>query len=229
MVSIPPFLSNLSHSPRAQKLLGTLHQISIGIGMIIAQTLSLLFSRPTGASILGAGTGTANRLQGRLNVTMTRELRYGSPFTSGASTSAGGPAWGLWRIELAVAVLAAIMLGVVGLWVDADDDRAVEDRTSISPTNGDEDGERRPLLSRPRSPISSRSPDHRQDRPLRERESGSELMTTRYGEETRDQQSGGQKGREAMGIREAFRGETRYGGKCRLTTSMDRGKKTSKR
>lgn len=227
MVTIPPFLSCLSNSPRAQKLLGTLHQISIGIGMIIAQSLSLVLSRPAGPSILTGpiaenGPGTRD-----IADTYRKHMEVQHGLMSVRSGSGGmdmaeryGPAWGLWRVELLVAVLAAVLVSVVGLWMDADDDRAVEDRLSASCRSEDgqgvDDGERRPLLSH--SPTSH---SHSHSRPQRQSSlsrgpastltstSSQPISNTERAPSPRPER---QKRREAMGIREAFRGDTRYGG-----------------
>jgi MFS family permease len=45
LVTIPPFLSQISPE-KYHTVLGTLHQSSIGIGMLVAQSLSLLLAKP---------------------------------------------------------------------------------------------------------------------------------------------------------------------------------------
>jgi MFS family permease len=58
MVAVPPYLASLSK--KYKTVLGTLHQISIGLGMIIAQSLSLVLSRPMLWRIeMAIGTGIA--------------------------------------------------------------------------------------------------------------------------------------------------------------------------
>ena len=155
MVSIPPFLASLSH--RYKKLLGSLHQICIGVGMIAAQSLSLLVGQP-------------------------------APSASASASVAASPEWGLWRLELAVAVCLALALTLAGVWVDADDERAVEDRTAPPrATTGGEDDERQPLLGQ-----------------------GAAASGEQYDPSANAVADRGRT--RQLGIREAFHGDSKYGG-----------------
>ena len=185
MVSIPPFLSSLSHSPTHKKLLGSLHQISIGVGMIIAQSLSLLFSRPPPPSLSSA------------------VLR------SDLHPVGGGPTWGLWRLELAIAVCVALVMAGAGVLIDADDERAVEDRTAASKGNGPDGGESQPLL--------------RGDSPHRAMAGRYDGEPDRNAPRSRLEDEGiGRKRATQLGIREVFSGDLRYGGMSYLYRQRQR-------
>lgn len=143
--------------------------------MIIAQSLSLLFSRPSPPSLSSA------------------VLR------SDMDTVRDGPTWGLWRLELAIAVCLALLMAGAGLIVDADDERAVEDRTAASKGNGPDGGESQPLLQddSPHPAVAGRHdgrPEH-------------------YGSSRRaDDDDNGKRRATQLGIKEVFSGDLRYGG-----------------
>jgi hypothetical protein len=113
--------------------------------------------------------------------------------------------WGLWRIELLVAVVLALCLALAGLFVDADDERAVEDRSGAGRVDLGRD-EERPLLRGRAS-----------DQGDAERDSGYDATSDRPHLVEQERQPPNERGHgslrrsKQLGIREVFAGETKYG------------------